>query len=114
MRSPPLFNVRLHGGTAGWGELMYLSHLQFAKFVIWLQEVTASGVSFLLVFDMFLRFQNRQGVVVYLLCSCFIELFCLLYTQVRFKCPACKRRLKSSQIRAMDTFLCPHCGWDRF
>lgn len=93
---------------------MYIPRLQFAKFVIWLQEVTASGVSFLLVFDMFLRFENRPGVMRFLICAGVIQLFCLLYMYTQFKCPACKRRVKASQIRAMDKFFCPHCGWDRF
>lgn len=93
---------------------MYISRLQFAKFIIWLQEVTTSGVSFLLIFDMFLRFQNRRGVLGFLIYATIVELFCVLYMKLQFKCPACKRKLKASQIRAMDKFICPHCGWDQF
>lgn len=36
------------------------------------------------------------------------------YEIYRAKCPHCGQRLTEDEVCAMDRFICPHCGWDRF
>lgn len=37
-----------------------------------------------------------------------------LYEGRRAKCPHCGARLAEDEVLAMQSFLCPHCGWDQF
>ncbi len=73
---------------------MFFTRLQFSKMVIALQDFFSKDAAFALVFEMFLRFQNRAGFLAFLSCAILGDAYCLIYQQLRFRCP--------------------HCGWDRF
>ena len=93
---------------------MFFTRLQFSKMVIALQDFFSKGAAFAMVFEMFLRFQNRAGFLAFLSCAILGDAYCLIYQQLRFRCPHCKHRLLPKELYVMDSFRCPHCGWDRF
>ena len=87
---------------------MFFTRLQFSKMVIALQDFFSKDAAFALVFEMFLRFQNRAGFLAFLSCAILGDAYCLIYQQLRFRCPHCGWLLPFRHWSVPHC--CPGCG----